>query len=62
MNGWKTYAVAIGLMLAGLGGILRTDDEIGITVGIGMIATGLIAVGARSFGQRILDILKGVQK
>lgn len=60
LAGWKTYAGGIGLMLAGLGGILRTDDDIGITAGLGMIAAGLIAVGARAFGQKMLDVLKGV--
>jgi len=56
----KTYLGGVGLMLSGLGGILHGD--ISITVGVGMIATGLMGIGARHFGEKVLDIIKTFQK
>lgn len=56
----KTYLGGVGLMLSGLGGILHGD--ISIAVGVGMIATGLMGIGARHFGEKVLDVIKTFQK
>lgn len=56
LNGLKTYTGAVGLILVGLGGILA--HKVGFAEGATDIALGIIAIGARSFGQKILDVLK----
>lgn len=60
LNGWKTYLGGAGLMFVGLGGILT--HETSLVSGLTKIAMGLVAVGARSFGAKLLDVLKTVKE
>lgn len=55
-DGVKTYLGGVGLILIGIGGIL--SHKLGYMEGATDFAMGLIAIGARSFGQKILDALK----
>ncbi len=60
LTGLKTYLGGYGLILTGIGGMLT--GKIGPVEGFGMVATGLSIVGARSFGQKVLDTLQAVKK
>ncbi len=56
LNGWKTYIGGAGLILIGIGSLLT--HQLGYVQAATDIALGLVAVGARSFGQKILDVLQ----
>lgn len=54
-DGYKTILGGVGLILVGVGGILA--HQLGYYQGVQDIAMGLITIGARSFGQKILDAI-----
>jgi hypothetical protein len=53
IDGYKTYIAAVGLILVGIGSML--SHKLGYTEGLTDIAQGLVVLGARNFGQKILD-------
>lgn len=55
-DGYKTILGGVGLILIGIGGILA--NKLGYYEGIQDVAMGLITIGARSFGQKVLDAIK----
>ena len=55
LDGYKTYAAAFGLILVGIGGMLA--HKLGYAEGLTDIAQGLVVLGARNFGQKLLDNL-----
>lgn len=60
LSGWKTYIGGAGLILSGLGGILHGD--VSLVSGLTTISLGIVAVGGRAFGQKLLDLLASVKK
>ena len=57
LNGWKTYIGGAGLILVGVGEILQGEYALGFQ----HLSLGMVTVGARSFGQKILDTLQAVK-
>lgn len=58
LSGYKTYISGLGFILLGVGGLLT--GHVGFLEGASTITTGLVTIGARSFGQKLLDVLKDV--
>lgn len=56
MSGWKTYTGGIGLILLGIGGLLT--GQVSVNTGGMEVASGLITIGFRHFGQILMDLLK----
>lgn len=59
-DGYKTYIGAIGLILLGIGGVMA--GKVDLPTGGAEIAAGLVGVGLRSFGDKLLDALKFFKK
>lgn len=60
LSGIKTYIGGFGLILLGIGGAIT--HKIPYFDAATYFSSGLAVIGARSFGQKLLDILKSFQK